>query len=282
MCLVFSDFLSKTLDSFPLDPETIKILKEGQQLYRQAFTHPSADPVYNYQILEQLGDVAIGKFMVQYFYERFRHLNTTPGVKIVARLRIKYGSQQELSQLAEDLHFWDYIDLKNGISSSVRKAAIMEDVFEAFIGATEVLLNQAYSKSLQTKIHSLGYECVYAILKFLFDRKPITLTYEHLFDAKTRLKELCDSFSQVEVKYKIKKIPIEEIEAEDIVESQNFGTRIEIYLVKDGGEQLIGSACSAVKCKAEQTAAEVALETLKRLGYTKPVTKEYQELECIN
>jgi hypothetical protein len=40
----------------------------------------------------------------------------------------------------------------------------------------------------------VGYAIVYTILKSIFDNMNISLKYEDLYDAKTRLKELCDMY----------------------------------------------------------------------------------------
>ena len=94
-------------------------------IYTQAFTHPSFHVTNNYQVYEQIGDLSINKFFVWYFYERFPILQKPSGVKVVARLRIKYGSKDFLSSLAKSLHFEQYI-LK---SEDVRLTdSIYEDV----------------------------------------------------------------------------------------------------------------------------------------------------------
>ena len=152
--------------------------------YKIAFTHPSYDDKINYQVYEQLGDLTINKFLVWYFYARFPHLQHPGGVKIVARLRINYGSKAFLAQLARELGFRSYILTGPGVPLT---DSIYEDIFEAFIGVTETCMDTAYSLGM-------GWAECFMFLKSLMDTREIPLDYESLFDAKTRLKELCDKY----------------------------------------------------------------------------------------
>ena len=65
------------------------------------------------QIKKQMGDLTINKFIVNYSYKRFPQLKCTEGVKVVARLRINYGSRQSFSEIAEKLGIWNYISAED-------------------------------------------------------------------------------------------------------------------------------------------------------------------------
>ena len=70
------------------------------------------------------------------------------------------------------------------------KKDLLEDTLEAFIGCTEYLLDKAYRPGV-------GYAIVYDILSDIFDEIPISLRFEDLYDAKTRLKETFDTFPEI-------------------------------------------------------------------------------------
>jgi dsRNA-specific ribonuclease len=236
------------------------------QLYQKAFTHVSFDPYNNYEVYEQLGDITVNKFLVWYFYQRFPSFHSTYGVKIVARLRIKYGSKQFLSSLAERLGFWSVIRVAEAISPG-KRMSILEDVFEAFIGVTEYIIDQ--------RMHlGLGYMCCYKILKSWMDITPVDISYEQLFDAKTRLKELFDVNKDTlgSMVYEYEK----QLTGQSVVNIYRTIAREKIFIAS--GQSLIN------KAQAEQEASEEALRVLARQGYTREVPLEYRKLvqEIIN
>ena len=95
--------------------------------------------------------------------------------------------------MAEQLGFWDFISAQeDGVAKNTKyrarhKKDLLEDTFEAFVGCTEYLLDRAYRPGV-------GYGIVHDILSDIFDQIPISLRFEDLLDAKTRLKETFDAF----------------------------------------------------------------------------------------
>lgn len=120
-----------------------------------------------------------------YFYDRFPQLNCPAGVAVIARLKIVYASKNSFQDIAEKLGFWPYIKASQNEKDQKRKS-LLEDVFEAFIGATQQILDDEYELGF-------GFTIVCRILKGIFDEIPISLEYEELYDAKTRLKEYFDA-----------------------------------------------------------------------------------------
>ncbi len=206
-----------------------------------------------YEAYEQIGDSIIKVFMTTYFYRRFPRLwNNNYGVKIVARLIIKYGSKDVLASFADHYGFLPYIQFGANTEtlSDSRRMSIMEDVFEAFIGATAVIVDYQYGAVGVGLIISLQ------ILEKVFNAIDVPLTFEQLFDAKTRLKEMVDVF-RFEIQY--------------VAQKQGAATRVDVVWDKT----IIGTATSAIKARAEQQAAEMALAHLNMLGYAKDIPKEY-------
>lgn len=227
-------------------------------LYNKAFTSDSADIDDNYEVFEQLGDITANKFIVWYMHRRFPKLMCSQGVKVVARLRINYGAKQSFSSIAENLGFWEFITASEEERSRCKKP-LLEDTFEAFIGVTEYLID--------TKIREcVGYSVVYNILESLFDKIHISLKYEDLYDAKTRLKELFDFYgSDVlgTLKYDSVKNMEEKITCSTI--TQEFKMKKEI----------LGEGIASLKADSEQKAAAKAIENLRKKGFSKPVPSIY-------
>lgn len=269
-------FLSQLLENCRLDSwdEIKKILLDDSalELYQKAFTHVSFDPVNNYEVYEQLGDITVNKFLVWYFHNRFTTasgiglFNSTLGVKIVARLRIKYGSKQFLSDLADQLGFWDHIRISEAVSYG-KRMSILEDVFESFIGVTEYIIDHRVLSSNQRQMPGLGYMCCYQILHHFFERIPIDLKYESLFDAKTRCKELFDLYKE-----DLGTICYE-------YEKQNNNSVVQVYRETPTERIFISSGISSInKSMAEQQASEEALIVLARQGFVREIPSEYKQL----
>jgi len=261
----FKDMLMKILKKSKLKEKYINILltEESLKEYGIAFTSKSASETDNYEVYEQLGDLSANKFIVSYMYNRFPQLRCSEAVKIVARLRIVYGSKNTFYQIAESMGFWEYISASEEQRNSEKKK-LLEDTFEAFIGTTEYILD--------TKIkNGVGYAVVYEILKSLFDEIKISLSYEDLYDAKTRLKELFDFYNKGE--NNIGSIVYEE--TKDLEAKLTIST---VYRKTMTEKEYLGHGVASLKADAQQKASIVALVTLRRKGITKPVADIYEKI----
>lgn len=240
--------------------------KESMELYGNAFTSELVDPVNNYQQLELLGDSTANKFIVWYMVRRFPQLKCTEGVKIAARLKINYGSKQTFFKIAEKLGFWEFITATKELRHR-KKKALLEDVFEAFIGAIETIVDNRIKQSV-------GYFVVYKLLKSIFDEMDISLKYEDLYDAKTRLKELFDLHG-------------EKLGTLYYNDSKDAEQNISEVYRKVASERhqghythcKIATGYSVTKSGAQQDAAQKALDQLKNQGYIKYNPKIYRQME---
>lgn len=228
--------------------------EESLRVFSDVFTSEGIDTENNYQVYEQLGDLTCNKFIVWYIYDRFPQLRCPEGVKVAARIRINYGSKNSFSALAESLGFWDFISATNDTRSKKRKP-LLEDVFEAFIGAVESILDNS------TMI-GVGYAVVFKILKKIFDGIPISLDYEDLYDAKTRLKELFDLYGE-----NLGALRYEENREKERKEN-NMVTSV-VYRVNGSERVFLGSGSASLKADAEQIASKEALKSLEKSGYVK-------------
>lgn len=230
---------------------------ENMAIFSQAFTAVSADPDVNYEIYEQLGDVTANKFIVWYMYRRFPQLKTPLGVKVVARLRINYGARQTFNEIGDRLGFWDFISASVD-DRSRKKKDLLEDCVESICGAIESIIDDDSRPGV-------GNAVVYNILKSIFDEIPISLKYEDLYDAKTRLKELFD----------FHKGTIGKLQYDKTRDEGSGMFRSTVRIVGGSMSRFYGIG-NATKLKdAEQRAAQRLLDILATNGVNKPVPPEY-------
>lgn len=254
----FSYFLSQVLSLSNLKPEYMNVLldKEGLELYDRAFTHKTADDVNNYEYLEFLGDTTLNKSIAWYLSRRFPELNCSSGVKVLTRLKINLISKKSFASFAKQLHFWDFVSADMEVRT-MKMDKTLEDVFEAFFGTTEKLVDERIRQGV-------GYHICYDIIKELLDSKPISLKYNDLFDAKTRLKEIFDYFG----------VNLGTLKYDSV--NENRLHYVEVVVVKGRERTVLGTASSYLKSDAQQKAAEIAIETLQRMGYSKPLDESYK------
>jgi dsRNA-specific ribonuclease len=245
------------------------------EVFSAAFTSELVDPLQNFQVLEQLGDLSANKFIVMYLYRRFPQLKCAEGVKVAARLRINFGSKQSFFKIAEDLGFWEFISATNDLRQRKMKA-LLEDVFEAFLGAVETIFDDRVKMGL-------GYSVVYKILENIFDEIEISLAYESLYDAKTRLKELFDLHGEKlgPLVYKEDKNELLTTSTVYRVDGGKYEVRpngsINFNRIIGGKYHKIGEGKAALKADAQQNAAKIALETLSKQGWVKHPPRIYKQ-----
>tara|TARA_Y100000591_G_scaffold264362_1_gene237743 strand:+ start:724 stop:1755 length:1032 start_codon:yes stop_codon:yes gene_type:complete len=214
---LFRNLIINILKLGNLKTKTINLLLDseykgykGIQHYGFAFTHKSIDENNNYESYEFKGDSTANNCLVWYFSRRFPELNTTDNVKTLARLKINYGSKKMFYTLGDKLGMWDYITAgtetriiknKKKVGNSIvnveienvidikqtKKKSLLEDCFEAFIGVTQILLDEFVK-------NGMGYKICYNIISKLYDDLEIKLDHASLYDPKTRLKELFDKY----------------------------------------------------------------------------------------
>jgi dsRNA-specific ribonuclease len=253
----FENFIKSLVKRGKLIQKYVDILSndESMKLYSQAFITSEVNENENYEYFEQLGDSTFGKFIVWYSYRRFPQLLCPSGVKIVARLKINYGARKSLFDIGERLGFWNYITATEE-EYSTKKKSLIEDCFEAFCGVTEYIIDKITR-------NGVGYAIVYDILSNIFDDIPISLRYEDLYDAKTRLKEIFDKNKQFgKLEYMNSKV--------DRI------TTTQLFMISQTGQRnQIGLGSAAKQADAEEKAASEGIKYMKRLGIESVIPKEY-------
>jgi len=253
----------------------------SMEIYSAVFTSELIDEKNNYQVYEQLGDLSANKFIVWYFYRRFPQLKCAEGVKVAARLRINYGAKQSFYKIAQDLGFWNFITATNDLRMRKMKP-LLEDVFEAFMGATEWILDARVSEEKDEPMVGVGYSVVHKIMKNIFDSMDISLNYEDLYDAKTRLKELGDMYGEKmgPIVYKEEKKDAITHSTVYLVDGGKYEVRpdgtVNMKKIIGGSYVKVGEGSAALKADAQQNASAMALETLANRGFVKKPPRIYQ------
>lgn len=253
--------------------------------YDEAFTSDIINADKNYQVAEMIGDLSANKAIVAWMLKKF-NLKHPKYVQILARLRINYGAKNSFSKIAFENNFWPFISATNDLRQRKMKP-LLEDVFEAFLGTTEMLLDErvlSLRSANSRECIGVGYAVVYKIISSIFDSMHISLLYEDLYDAKTRLKELLDM-------YEPQLGPVIYVDKKDdmIQKSTIFQVKDGKYQVKPDGSlnknriiggtyHELGSGCASLRADAQQKAAAVALDTLAKQGWKKPVPAIYRIL----
>lgn len=238
---------------------------EGMELYAQAFTHYSVGPV-NYEWLEILGDATLNKCVVWYINGRFPQLRNADGVKVIARLKIKLVSKNSFSEIAEQFGFLPFIRLdEENMKASLNLRSVLEDVLEAFFGATELLVDKHFGQGA-------GCGVCFQLLKNIMDRKHISLKYEDLYDPITRLKETFDLYRASlwgQARY------------ENIKDGHTQHVVVYQFDPLTRRKVEIGRASAPSLDEAKQNAAIVAIEKMASHGFRRPVPEYYTRLESM-
>lgn len=276
----FKMLIENILKKSKLHKKYIQIIlkPENFKLIGYAFTSDTVNNIHNYQIYEQLGDLSANKFIVMYMYKRFPQLQNTNCVKIVARLRINYGAKKTFFEIARKLGFWDYITATIEVRKR-RMKHLLEDVFEAFLGVIELILDQ------ETNIPGIGFICVSKILESIFNDMPISLKYTDLYDAKTRLKELFDSNQDLGLlEYKDEKeehrvlSTIYRIKKVTYYIDPKTGLENRKKVLKKENYERIGYGYGSIKSDAQQYAAKSAIYHLQKQGFEKKIDPIYNQI----
>lgn len=243
--------------------------EESMKIYSDAFTHISIDSDRNYEYLEILGDVTCNKSIVWYIKDRFPQLQNSEGVKVIARLRINLVSKKNFSIIADQLGFTEFISCEKDIKDQKGKS-ILEDVFEAFFGATELLIDKMISPGA-------GYSICYRIIKNILDEQYISLDYEDLYDPITRLKETFDFFRQ--------QIPGRQCELiwgnmlwENIKTEKGQIVHLYQYDKTNNRKKLLITTEAVLLDEAKQLAASKYLQILNDNGYKRPIPEYYNTI----
>lgn len=216
--------------------ERLNLQFHSESLLRQAFTHASyrnehrRPAMEDNERLEFLGDAVLELIVSEFLYRTRPNLPEGE----LTRLRAAIVCEPALVRFARDLQFDQLIRLGRGEerSGGRNRAALLADVFEAFIGA--LYLDQ-------------GLETVRCFLdKYVF---PHVETYANAKDYKTALQEWVQQHEAGPLRYIV-------LEERGPAHAKEFVVQVTI------GDKTMGDGSGRSKKEAEQQAASVALRLL--------------------
>lgn len=162
------------------------IVPKDKELYYQAFTHSTfaneKRTIKSYQRLEFLGDAVLSKLSALKAYET--HRRVAEGELTMIRSNSVNG--KTLAKFALALHFDKLIRFGNNNDNLNKNEKILEDVFEAFVGA--IFLDQG-----EAKVEEFLQDNVY---KTIIEAKK-----DSLKDPKTQLQEFLQAESREIIQY---------------------------------------------------------------------------------
>ena len=226
------------------------------QIFEQAFTHETANDESNYEALEMLGDSALNFCVVKYLSNRFPELMNPngSGVGTLSRLKINLVSKAVFSGCAEKMNFGQYI-ASNMLVRRDEMPSILEDTFEAFQGALITVSEKCDPNYRQGYLVGLGP--TYRIISHFLDLMEISLKYEDLYDAKSRFKHVMETNNLKS-----------SLACSQIIDSNGrivFTVNLKMTLPTGPIEW---TAKDFKKASAEQSVCDIAIESLKKMGYS--------------
>lgn len=241
-------------------------------LYRNAFVHKSYCTMKNadfasgntkcpsdclplqemsYERLEFLGDSLLGMIVAAYLYERFPDQNEG----FMSRIRTKLVNGKMLGYLSEKIGFPKFAIISKQVedANGRNNYKIMEDIFEAFIGALYIDFQTEKDKLLLPIDDVLspgsGFFIVQKWIIYIIENY---LDFAELISSRTNYKDMLVSYMQQNLQDQPKFY-----ETNVITKDNN---KIFTYCVKDKNNTVIGTAKGYTKKEAENN---VALECLK-------------------
>ncbi len=165
--------------------------KKSIQQFRIAFIHKSYGSEDNYELAEFLGDAVGNSCIAFYLKKRFPEISSTT---FITRLKHKYISKAALFEIAENAGFLKHILYGREMQRIVNSPhpyrekdyrSMLEDTFEAVVGTVVTVIDG------KTR-NGIGNPIACNIISSFISRIDISLDFEVVFDAKSRLKEVYD------------------------------------------------------------------------------------------
>ncbi len=224
--------LLNILKNFNIIPNDIK-------LFEHAFSHSSfvneiKGNHVDYERIEFMGDGVLDLIVADLIYRN--HPEMDQG--LMSKLRSSLVKRESLANYARKYGFGEAILLGNGekINGGSNLDKILEDVFEAFIGA--IYLDQ-------------GFERVYSIINQIFVNDIINYSIDEITDYKSRLQEYVQADTRDCVTYRVVK--------------ENGTAQNKTFIIEVSWDNNVwGVGKGSSKKKAEQNAAKDALSKVAR------------------
>lgn len=224
--------------NYLLITEQFGIHIHNHQLFIDAFTHSSyanekKDGSKDYERIEFIGDGVLDLVVADLIFNKYPNMKQGE----MTKLRSSLVCSSSLASYAEKYGFKKVIRLGQGeIKSGGPNQKILEDVFEAFIGATYLDQGFAFTKKLIENVIQDDLEN--------FDLDSLT-------DYKSKLQEYLQSSYRGNISYKV-------INEQGMSHNKTF--TVEVSIIIDETLYKLGIGVGKNKKQAEQFAAKNALE----------------------
>ncbi len=215
---------------------------QNPSLLIEALTHPSrsnevrddSPQKRNYEQLEFLGDAILSFTVADYLYRHYSHLDEG----ILSSARKEVVEQEALQSYAKRISLGNYIFLGRGAQDLRKKSSVLENVFEALIGALYLDAGLPFAQSF-----ILGF-----VQADIEKNIPNLVKYGSATDSKTRLQQFIqgDPKNRPELEYIVK-------DRQGPDHNPTFTCAVRL----DGEEIGVGTGPS--RQKAEEDAAQQAL-----------------------
>jgi dsRNA-specific ribonuclease len=245
------------------------------ELYQQAFIHKSYSKKKNAELIEELGiapkpegafelsdcdserleflgDSIIGSIIAHYLYERYEDQNEG----FLTKLKIKLVRAEAMAYYSKELKLGEYIIMSRHMEDKCNgrnATSILEDCFEAFIGALYLDFNKTPIKSYDF-YSGIGYQiCEQFIVNFIEANVDFTELIMSDHNYKDRLMKHYQQAYQQTAKYRQISVEVE----------GDSNERTFVIGIDDDKGNLIAKGIGSSKKKAEQAAAK---NTLVKMG----------------
>ncbi len=195
----FKIFILSLLGRLDLNQQSLADFTDEESMveFSRAFTHKTWSSTFNYERYEFLGDTIINDAVAHYISTTFPHIQN---VAWMTRIKHTLISKKYLAALAHKANFLKFIRYGEGLTSLLKGSyeqaneslnkeylSILEDVFEAFIGALRDIVNKK-------TVDGIGGIISRRMVHTFLDKKNIPVSYDEIFDPKSRLKEIYDKY----------------------------------------------------------------------------------------
>jgi len=181
--------------------ESIISSNDKMQNFLSAFTHPSVDREFNYLLYNFLGNAVLDESIVFYLKYRFPRIQS---VKWLTKIKHSITNRKLLASLVTmganspdklpprsiakfiryDAEFAE--EIKDG---GLKYVSFVENIMKALLGSIILTIEQyPYPQP-----HGVGVQIAFYLIQSYFDSINISVKYENVFDAVSRLKELYES-----------------------------------------------------------------------------------------
>ena len=189
----FIEFVRQMLTFANVKPEGQEpfLAEAGLNELAKAFTHKSVDPTgnFNYELLEFLGDSVIKSAMCFHLKRRFPKIISEHWL---TAMKQRLESTDGLSKIVMENGFAKFARFVPPTTNELAKEPdfypkMYEDVFEAFIGAIQVVARQKYGTGV-------AYEITENLINHFLNKIPISEMLTNVFNPISRFKELAEKY----------------------------------------------------------------------------------------